>query len=132
MKIVIVRDFVVGEGVLKIIVLLMGKIIIDVKLEVFVYCEVDFDILEWCVDYFVNVMMVESVFEVVGVIQEIIIDKFLLFIFCSVKEGGEQVLIIGQYIVLNCVVVDSGLVDMIDFEFFIGDDEVKVIVGYVY
>lgn len=89
MKIVIVKDFVIGMGVFKIIVLLMVKDIVSVKFEVFVYCEVDFDILEWCVDYYVDFFNVEFVMVVVKIFCEIMLEKLLLFIFCSVKEGGE-------------------------------------------
>lgn len=132
MKIVIVKDFVIGVGVFKIIVSLMVKDIVCVKFEVFVYREVDFDILEWCVDYFVDFFNVEFVMAAVKIFCEIMLEKSLLFIFCSVKEGGEQAIFIEVYIVFNCVVIDSGLVDMIDLELFIGDDQVKEIVVYVY
>lgn len=89
MKIVIVKDFVIGTGVFKIIVSLMAKDIVSVKFEVFVYREADFDILEWRVDYYVDFFNVEFVMAVVKIFREIMLEKSLLFIFRSVKEGGE-------------------------------------------
>ncbi|WP_405125349.1 type I 3-dehydroquinate dehydratase [Salmonella enterica] len=132
MKTVTVKNLIIGEGMPKIIVSLMGRDINSVKAEALAYREATFDILEWRVDHFMDIASTQSVLTAARVIRDAMPDIPLLFTFRSAKEGGEQALTTGQYIALNRAAVDSGLVDMIDLELFTGDDEVKATVGYAH
>ncbi|MEO3988481.1 type I 3-dehydroquinate dehydratase [Pseudocitrobacter cyperus] len=130
MKTVCVKNLVIGEGVPKIIVSLMGKDIASVKAEALAYREADFDVLEWRVDHFANVDSVDVVMEAARAIRDIMPHTPLLFTFRSAQEGGEQAISTEAYIALNRTAVDSGVVDMIDLELYTGDELVKATVDY--
>lgn len=132
MTTVTVRNLVIGSGVPKIIVSLMGKDLQSVKAEALAYREARFDILEWRVDHFCDVSSAEKISEAARAIREALPETPLLFTFRTAKEGGEQTIATADYIALNRAAIASGLVDMIDLELFTGDDEVKATVEYAH
>ncbi|EBO8960638.1 type I 3-dehydroquinate dehydratase [Salmonella enterica subsp. enterica serovar Montevideo] len=132
MKTVTVKNLIIGEGMPKIIVSLMGRDINSVKAEALAYREATFDILEWRVDHFMDIASTQSVLTAARVIRDAMPDIPLLFTFRSAKEGGEQTITTQHYLTLNRAAIDSGLVDMIDLELFTGDADVKATVDYAH
>ncbi|ECJ2517458.1 type I 3-dehydroquinate dehydratase [Salmonella enterica subsp. salamae] len=132
MKTVTVKNLIIGEGMPKIIVSLMGIDINSVKAEALAYREATFDILEWRVDHFTDIASTQSVLTAARAIRDAMPDVPLLFTFRSAKEGGEQTITTQHYLALNRAAIDSGLVDMIDLELFTGDADVKATVDYAH
>lgn len=126
------KNLIIGEGMPKIIVSLMGGDINSVKAEALAYREATFDILEWRVDHFTDIASTQSVLTAARAIRDAMPDIPLLFTFRSAKEGGEQTITAQHYLALNRAAVDSGLVDMIDLELFTGDADVKATVDYAH
>lgn len=90
------------------------------------------DIIEWWVDFFENVENIKEVKEVFYELRSYIYDIFLLFIFRSVVEGGEKLILRDYYIILNKEIFNIGLVDLIDVELFMGDEVIDEVVNFVY
>lgn len=129
MKTLTIKNLVIGEGVPKVIVSLMGKDIATIKTEAQAYLDADFDILEWRADHFMDVDSAQSVLNALAHLRQIVGDIPLLFTFRSAQEGGEQALSVEEYTALNLAVIDSGLADIIDIELYTGDKHVEDLVA---
>ena len=89
-KTVVVRDLILGEGIPKVCVPLVGKTredIIDGAREL---QSVNLDLVEWRVDHYVDVLDIEKVKETLVELREILDNTPILFTFRSLKEGGEK------------------------------------------
>lgn len=131
-NVVIVKNIIFQEGEIFICVLLIGKILDEILGNVYGLVDVGVDIIEWCVDYFVQVREMVQVMVVLVEICGVLKVFLLLFIFCSKKEGGEIEFSDEVYFVFNCEVVCSGLVDVIDIELFNDEVQICVLVDDVY
>lgn len=129
MKTLTIKNLVIGEGVPKVIVSLMGKDIATIKTEAQAYLDADFDILEWRADHFMDVGSAQSVLNALAHLRQIVGDIPLLFTFRSAQEGGEHALSVEEYTALNLAVIDSGLADIIDIELYTGDKHVEDLVA---
>lgn len=129
MKTLTIKNLVIGEGVPKVIVSLMGKDITTIKTEAQAYLDADFDILEWRADHFMDVDSAQSVLNALAHLRQIVGDIPLLFTFRSAQEGGEHALSVEEYTALNLAVIDSGLADIIDIELYTGDKHVEDLVA---
>lgn len=129
MKTLTIKNLVIGEGVPKVIVSLMGKDIATIKTEAQAYLDADFDILEWRADHFMDVDSAQSVLNALAHLRQIVGDIPLLFTFRSAQEGGEHALSVEEYTALNLAVIDSGLADIIDIELYTGDKHVEDLVA---
>lgn len=78
------------------------------------------DMIEWRVDYFEDVHILEKVIEVLKLIRKET-NKTLLFTYRTKREGGVGSLATPEYLVLLKTVCLSKLVDMVDVEFMMGD-----------
>lgn len=132
MTTVTVKNLVIGKGMPKIIVSLMGKDVSSVKSEAQAYRGARFDILEWRVDHFTDVSSTKTLLDAARAIRDVLPDTPLLFTFRSAKEGGEQAISTPDYLALNRIAIESGLVDLIDIELFTGDEAVQDIVNYAH
>ncbi|CAM6201154.1 3-dehydroquinate dehydratase [Citrobacter sedlakii] len=132
MKTVTVKNLVIGEGMPKIIVSLMGKDIDSVRSEAQAYRDAQFDILEWRADHFTAITEKNAVLDALSAIREALPDTPLLCTFRSAQEGGEQAISTEAYVALNQTFIDSGRVDMIDVELFTGDAQVQRLVTHAH
>ncbi len=128
MKLVTINDVVIGDGMPKICVSLMGKTIADLKREVALINEFDVDIIEWRADYFGKVHDLETVKWALREIRPFIKTKPLLFTFRTKKEGGELEIKDDFYFELNRVMVRTGEVDLLDVELFHDETAVRELV----
>lgn len=83
------------------------------------------DLVEWRVDYYVDIENLEQVVQTTSLLQSILGKIPLLFTFRTAREGGERSLSFVQYRNLLEYVSDSGFVDMIDVEMFRGYDQTE-------
>lgn len=124
-KVVKVKDLVIGEGIPKIVVPIVGKSISEIIEEAKELEYIDFDIVEWRADFFKNVTNINKVIEALEKIREIIPDKAILFTFRSFNEGGEREIDEDFYFELNKKVSKTKLIDIIDIE--LSKDNNKII-----
>jgi 3-dehydroquinate dehydratase I len=124
-KTVTVKGLTIGEGAPKICVPLVGETITELLEEASFLKTLDLDIVEWRVDFFDDVEDLEKVKEALNAIRSILPDTPLVFTFRSAKEGGEKEVSTSYYFELNKVMVESGLIDIVDVELFNEEEEIK-------
>ena len=114
------KNLVIGEGVPKICVPLVGHTQEALEREAARLAAVKPDLVEWRVDFFHGVSDIGKVSAMLGMISNLLQDIPLLFTFRSKEEGGERFLSNEDYISLNTAVIESGKIDLIDVELFKG------------
>lgn len=117
MKTVQVADVVIGEGLPKIIVPLVGRKEAAILEEAKTLAQLDCDIIEWRIDFFEEVTDGKKVAELSKKLREQL-NKPLLVTFRTKKEGGELELPDAQYFAIYEEVIASGKADLIDVELF--------------
>ncbi len=131
-KIVQVKNINIGEGVPKICVPIIGKNKEDIIKEVKELKEECLDIIEWRVDFFENVENIQEVKNTLYELKSYISNIPLLFTFRSIVEGGEKLVSKDYYITLNKEISNTGLIDLLDVELFIGDEIVEEVVNFAH
>lgn len=123
-----VRNTVIGEGIPKICVPIVGVTKEEIIAEAKTFDSVPVDIAEWRIDWFENVFDFDKVMDVLKDLRSALGNIPLLMTFRTSKEGGEKSIEDKAYAELNINAARTGLVDMIDVEAFTGDDIVKYII----
>lgn len=126
-----VRDVIIGEGMPKICVPIVGISKEEILTEAKNIVELPLDIVEWRADWFEQVSDFSKVKEVLGALREILGEIPLLFTFRTAEEGGQRSLSLDEYAGLNIDAAHTGLIDLIDVEMFRGDELVREIIGKV-
>lgn len=129
MQTVTVKNVVLGQGLPKIIVSLMGNDIPTLIDEAMFYQFLDTDIIEFRADYLDQVHDLKHIKQATQEINAVLKKKPLLFTFRTAKEGGEKTISDRDYVAINHEICQSGLVDMIDIELFTGDDLVQSMIN---
>ncbi|WP_339189639.1 type I 3-dehydroquinate dehydratase [Paenibacillus sp. FSL P2-0121] len=125
---VTVKNVIIGEGIPKICVPLIGATLSELKQEAEALKVLQPDLVEWRTDFFAEVEDVAAVKNALSEICSVIPDLPLIFTFRSAKEGGEKQVSTEYYTALNKAAAESGLVDIIDVELFNDEQDVKLLV----
>ncbi|NLL31108.1 MAG: type I 3-dehydroquinate dehydratase [Clostridiales bacterium] len=128
-KILRVKDIVIGEGIPKIAVPIVGRSISDIVEEVKGLRDINFDLLEWRVDFFEEVTNIDKVKEALSKLKGVISDKPIVFTFRSFEEGGEREIDEDFYFELNKEVSETKLVDIIDIELFKDNNKIRELIN---
>ena len=128
MSTVKVRNVVIGEGMPKICVPIVGKTKEDILKADAVIKATRHDIVEWRVDWFEDAFDFDKVTKVLNELRALLEDTPLLFTFRTANEGGERAIDKNYYLKLNLDVISTNLIDLVDVELFSGDDIVRKIV----
>lgn len=123
-----VRNIVIGEGIPKICVPIVGVTKTDILAEAKTFDSIPVDVVEWRIDWFEHAFDTEAVLDVLKDLREVLGDTALLMTFRTSKEGGEKPIDAEAYAALNIRAVQSGYVDMVDVEVFTGDEIVSRII----
>lgn len=123
-----IKGIQIGEGTPKICVPMVGKTIDELKAEAAFIKTIDFDLVEWRVDFFEDVQELEKVKGALEEIRAILPSTPLLFTFRSAEEGGEKEVSLVFYAALNKFIAKTGLIDLIDIELQKDDKVVKELV----
>ena len=128
MNTVTVRNTVIGEGIPKICVPIVGITKEATLDEARAITALPADVVEWRVDWFENVFEFDKVQDVLTDLREVLGDTPILMTFRTSKEGGEKAIEDEAYAELNIKAAETGLVDLVDVEVFTGDEVVKKII----
>ena len=132
MNTVNVRNIVIGEGIPKICVPIVGKTKEELLSEVAVLKGSAVDVVEWRMDWFEAVETVQAAVDMLQVLREALPDLPILATFRSKKEGGEREVSTAYYVELNKAIIDCKAADLIDVELFTGEKEVKELIAYAH
>lgn len=132
MKTVKVKNIIIGEGMPKICVPIVGVTKTDIIEEAKTFTYIPVDVVEWRVDWFEGVFDINQVIDVLKDLRTSLKDTPILFTFRTSKEGGEKAIDAETYVKLNKAVCNTGLVDLVDIEAFTGDEYVKEVVAHAH
>ncbi|MDO5410950.1 MAG: type I 3-dehydroquinate dehydratase [Lachnospiraceae bacterium] len=128
MRAVKIRNTVIGEGIPKICVPIVGVTKDDIINEAKTFADIPVDVVEWRVDWFEGVFDFDKVKDVLKELREVLGETPLLMTFRTSKEGGEKAIEAQAYAELNIKAAQTGYVDLVDVEVFTGDEIVKEII----
>ena len=128
MKTLSIGKTVLGEGMPKVIVPLMGKTEEQLVQEIREVKLLKPDIIEWRVDVFEYVDQLEAVLEMISKLRMALTDELLLFTFRSHKEGGNKEITVSYYVELLQAAISTNKIDLVDVELFTGEKYVKELV----
>ena len=128
MNAVKVRNTVIGEGMPKICVPIVGVTKEAILDEARAITKLPADVVEWRIDWFENVFDFAALEDVLKGLREVLGDMPLLMTFRTSKEGGEKAIEDEVYADINIRAAQTGYVDMVDVEVFTGDEIVKKII----
>ncbi len=131
-KVITIKNIKLGKGTPKICVPLVGKTNTALTKEIGALKDLQFDLVEWRMDYHEDVLDIEKMKETLGVIRKHLGEIPLLATFRSKKEGGACEVSIAYYTALNKAIISTHLLDLIDVELFTGDTIVKEIVDFAH
>ncbi len=83
--------------------------------------------IEWRVDYFEGITEAKNVTEVLSTVKPLLTDTVFLFTFRTKEEGGNITIPEERIIELNETAAKSGVIDIIDLEFFQASDSKREI-----
>ena len=128
MNAVKVRNIVIGEGMPKICVPIVGVTKEAILEEAKAITKLPADVVEWRIDWFENVFDFDKLVDVLKDLREVLGDMPILMTFRTSKEGGEKAIEDEVYADINIKAAQTGYVDMVDVEVFTGDEIVKKII----
>ena len=129
MNVVKVRELIIGKGLPKICVPIVGRTEEEILQAAQEVCVSPADIVEWRADWFESVFEIEKVKRLLAQLREMLDDKPLLFTFRTKSEGGEQEISTQAYFELNCAMMQTGDIDLIDVEVFFEEETVKHVIS---
>ncbi len=127
-KTVKVRNTVIGEGIPKICVPIVGVTKENILEEAKALKSLPVDVVEWRVDWFENVFDPDLFLDALKALRAELGDLPILVTFRTSKEGGEKSIEPDAYAELNIRAAKSGLADLVDVEIFTGDEVVSRII----
>lgn len=128
MNTVKVRNVILGEGMPKICVPIVGVTKEAILDEARAITKLPADVVEWRIDWFENVFDFDALEDVMKGLREILGDMPILMTFRTSKEGGEKAIEDEVYADINIRAAQTGYIDMVDVEVFTGDEIVKKII----
>ena len=123
-----VRNIIIGEGIPKICVPIVGVTSQEILAQAHSLLDVPVDVVEWRVDWFEGFSDLPQVLEVLRNLRGLLCDLPILMTFRTLKEGGEKAISQEAYLKLNLAAAQSGYVDLIDVELFMEDHIVSRII----
>lgn len=125
-----VRGVRIGEGMPKICVPIVGMTREEILKEAGTFSEIPLDLVEWRVDWYEDAMDTGKVLNTAKALREVLGEIPVLFTFRTAREGGEKAITIDEYAELNKSVAESGFVDLIDVEAFLGENSLDDLSDY--
>lgn len=125
-----VRNLMIGEGMPKICVPIVGTTADEILDEAANIRTLDADLVEWRVDWFDGIDDIDATVAIVQRLNEALgADLPLLCTIRTTAEGGNGALEVADYRALNQALIESGAVDLVDVELFLGDEIMRELVA---
>lgn len=128
MNTVKVRNIVIGEGMPKICVPIVGVTKEAILEEARAITKLPADVVEWRIDWFEGVFDWAQMEDVLKALRETLGEMPILMTFRTSMEGGEKAIDDETYAEINIKAAKTGLIDLVDVEVFTGDEIVKKII----
>ncbi len=128
MEPLIVKGMAIGEGIPKTIVSVMDQDVADAVNTIEKGRSAGIDCFEWRADFSPNLHDAERMVQDGRDIAAALPHNPLLFTFRSTSQGGQCTLPVREYIALNQALIESGCIDLVDIESWIGDAAVADLV----
>ncbi len=125
MKVVNVKDVAIGHGITKVCVPIVAATDYDVDYQIRLINKSKPDIVEFRADYYENCLDEEALMAVLKKIHEKLEKYPVIFTFRTKSEGGEKEATVSQYENILMKAIDSGYIDLVDVEYFSGQDVVE-------
>ena len=129
MNTVKIRNIEIGSGLPKICAPIVGTTKEDIMAEAEKIGSLPVDITEWRVDWFEHAFNFSKVEDVLKDLRTALGETPLLMTFRTSNEGGEKSIKPDDYAELVIRAAETGYVDLVDVEVFIGTDIVKEIIA---
>lgn len=129
MKSLQIKNIEIGSGTPKICAPIVGISKEDILEEARKLEGIPVDIVEWRIDWFEDAFDFSKVEDTLKDLRSAIGDMPLLMTFRTSKEGGEKSIEPSDYAKINIKAAETGFVDLIDVEFFTGDEIVREIIA---
>ncbi len=120
---------VLGEGLPKICVPIVGKNKEEVLASAEKIVEKNPDLIEWRIDFLTEVTEEDKVQEMAKALRAVAKEIPVLATFRTKAEGGEQEIPEEKYISIYEALMDTGMIDLIDVEVFLKEDNVKKLIS---
>jgi len=120
-----VREVVLGEGIPKVCIPLMGRTKQELLEELKELEAHDFDLVEWRVDFFQNIMELSLVEEILKVINQKLKNIPVLMTLRRKVEGGNCDLPEGMYFKFIQETIKMKGIDLIDVELLTSEEKIK-------
>lgn len=117
-----VRDLVIGGGLPKICVPVMGETEEELEKEILRVREYQPDLVEWRVDYFADMRDSEKLKKVLYRVRELLGNIPLVFTVRTAREGGNAQVTAEEYLGILTAAAETGQMDLLDVEISHGDD----------
>ena len=127
-KAVSLKSVVLGTGLPKICVSLMGTNTYGLLEEIKLFKNSAADLAEWRADYFDDLLNPAKVLETLQVLQEVLDNDPLIFTIRRLEEGGQKAISLDAYREINHAVICSGLADAVDLELSAGEHLLKPLI----
>lgn len=128
MNTVKVGNIVIGEGMPKICVPIVGATKEAILEEARAITKLPADVVELRIDWFEGVFDWAQMEDVLKALRETLGEMPILMTFRTSKEGGEKAIDDETYAEINIKAAQTGLIDLIDVEIFTGDEVVEKII----
>ena len=129
MNTVKIRNIEIGSGLPKICAPIVGTTKEDILVEAENIGSLPVDIAEWRIDWFEHAFNFSKVEDVLKDLRTVLGETPLLMTFRTSNEGGEKSIKYDDYAELVIRAAETGYVDLVDVEVFIGTDIVKEIIA---
>lgn len=128
-KSLMIRSCNIGDGTTKIIVPLVGKNKLELETELHLLESAKYDLIEWRADFVETILNKDEAITLGTMIRQKIGNKPLLFTFRTANEGGLQDISTWQYQQLCDVMIESGLIDLLDVEINYDDNVLEKLIS---
>lgn len=122
-----IKGYEIGNGKPLICVPVMATEKDEIIAEIKKYVEADIPMIEWRVDYFSAVTSMNAIREVLVELKEIVKDNILVYTYRSKGQGGTGTANADLLYDIHEVAAETGVVDLIDVEYFESKKPVKEI-----
>lgn len=135
MKKIEIKNRIIGEGIPKICVPIVGRTEEDIleQAKKIAECKARIDVVEFRADYYEKLQDINQLIALLKNIREILADKALLFTIRTESEGGEKLPFATPNVFdINYAVIDSAIPDMIDVELSSGESDIEKLVEFAH